>query len=74
MSKYDAIIALPHWEPTTRKRMPLVERAGQFAPFAALSGHGDAIRNSEKEWEMSQGESPEDAPIPINNDRKIPRF
>lgn len=61
MSKYDAIIALPHWEPTARKRMSLVERAGQFAPFAALNGHGDAIKDSEKEWEISWEERPEDA-------------
>lgn len=74
MNKYDSIINLPHWEPTARRRMSLLERAGQFAPFAALSGHGDAIRDSEKEWETSQEEHPEDAPIPINNDRKIPGF
>lgn len=28
---------------TTRKPMPVEARAGQFAPFAALSGHDEAI-------------------------------
>ena len=34
---YDAIIGLPHPEPSSRHpRMPRPERAAQFAPFAAL--------------------------------------
>lgn len=43
MSKYDDIINLPHHVSATRKPMPLENRATQFAPFAALSGHEDAI-------------------------------
>ena len=39
MGKYDDIIDLPHWEPKTRQRMSAVDRAGQFAPFAALTGY-----------------------------------
>ena len=40
---YDDIINLPH--PTSAKlpRMPLSDRAAQFAPFAALSGHSAAL-------------------------------
>ena len=39
MSKYDDIIGLEH--PTSKKhpRMSLHDRAAQFAPFAALTGH-----------------------------------
>lgn len=43
MSKYDEIIGLPHHESQTRQRMPMYSRAAQFAPFAALSGHDEAI-------------------------------
>ena len=42
MSRYDDIIDLPHYEPK-HKRMTLENRAAQFAPFAALTGHGAAI-------------------------------
>ena len=41
--KYDDIIALPHPEPRTHPRMPLHDRAAQFSPFAALTGHSAAI-------------------------------
>ena len=42
-SKYDDIIDLPHYEPKYHQRMPRANRAAQFAPFAALTGHGSAI-------------------------------
>ncbi len=44
--KYDDIINLPH--PTSKKhpRMPLEDRAAQFAPFAALTGHEEAIKET----------------------------
>ena len=41
--KYDDIIALPHPEPRTHPRMSLHDRAAQFSPFAALTGHSAAI-------------------------------
>lgn len=43
---YDDIINLPN--PTSKKypRMSLYDRAAQFAPFAALTGHGAAIRET----------------------------
>lgn len=40
---YDDIIHLPHHVSQNLKRMTLLERAAQFAPFAALSGHNAAI-------------------------------
>lgn len=42
-TKYDDIIGLPHYEPKYHQRMPMENRAAQFAPFAALTGHGAAI-------------------------------
>ena len=41
--KYDDIIALPHPEPRTHPGMSLHDRAAQFSPFAALTGHSAAI-------------------------------
>lgn len=43
MSEYDDIINMPHHVSRTRPRMSLRARAGQFAPFAALTGHGAAL-------------------------------
>ena len=42
-NRYDDIIGMPH--PTSKKhpRMSRLNRAAQFAPFAALTGYGDAI-------------------------------
>lgn len=46
MGKYDDIIHLPHHVSETHPQMPMIARAAQFSPFAALSGHGDAIRET----------------------------
>lgn len=40
---YDDIIHLPHPTSSKHPRMPMLDRAAQFSPFAALSGHEDAI-------------------------------
>ena len=40
---YLDIINLAHHESHTRKKMSLNDRAAQFAPFAALSGHGEEM-------------------------------
>ena len=44
--KYDDIRYLPH--PTSRKhpRMSMENRAAQFVPFSALTGYGDALRET----------------------------
>ena len=44
--KYDDIIDLPHPEPQTHPRMPMRDRAAQFAPFAALTGYDSAIKET----------------------------
>lgn len=41
--KYDDIIHLPHPDSPKHPRMSLYDRAAQFSPFAALTGHGAAI-------------------------------
>lgn len=42
--KYDDIIHLPRHVSATRPRMPIADRAAQFSPFAALTGHHEAVR------------------------------
>ena len=49
MSKYDDIIHLPHHVSRTRKPMPMINRAAQFAPFAALTGHDEAITETARQ-------------------------
>lgn len=46
MGKYDDIINLPHHVSDYHKPMPMSHRAAQFAPFAALTGHDDAIEDT----------------------------
>ena len=43
MGNYDDIINLPHHESTKHPRMSALNRAAQFSPFAALTGHEAAI-------------------------------
>lgn len=42
--KYDDIIDLPHHVSTKHPQMSPMDRAAQFSPFAALSGHDEAIK------------------------------
>ena len=59
--KYDDIINLPHHVSTRHPQMPLSDRAAQFSPFAALTGHDAAIKETQRltdEW------------IELNEDRK----
>lgn len=44
--KYDDIIDLPHHVSSTRPRMSVSDRAAQFAPFAALTGHDAVIEET----------------------------
>ena len=48
---YDDIINLPHPVSKTHPQMPMANRAAQFAPFAALTGYGEAINETVKENE-----------------------
>ena len=46
--KYDDIINHPRHQSNTRKKMSNYDRAAQFAPFAALVGYEEAIRDQER--------------------------
>ena len=39
-------IGLPHHVSKTRSQMPMSDRATQFAPFAALTGYDDAVKET----------------------------
>ena len=57
---YDDIIHLPHHVSKRHPQMPLYNRAAQFAPFAALSGHdaavGETARQTDEQHNLSQSE------------------
>ena len=48
-NSYDDIINLPHHVSKTRPQMPVIDRAAQFAPFAALSGYEAAIKEASRQ-------------------------
>lgn len=48
MGGYDDIINLPHHISTKHPRLSKQQRAAQFAPFAALTGYGDAINETSR--------------------------
>ena len=58
MGKYDDIINLPNPTPTCRPRMSMLDRAAQFAPFAALTGYeavvAEAARLTDDRLELSE--------------------
>ena len=60
MSKYDDLLYKPHYVSKTRKQMSQYDRAAQFAPFAALTGYGEAINETgrivEKRKELTEEE------------------
>lgn len=43
---YEDILHLPHHVSPTRAKMSMIERAAQFAPFAALTGYDAAIKET----------------------------
>ena len=53
--RYDDIINLPHPISRIHQPMPIEARAAQFMPFAALTGHAEAIRETARrhmeKWE-----------------------
>lgn len=49
---YDDIINLPHHVSATRPQMSRHDRAAQFSPFAALTGHEAAIRETARRTEQ----------------------
>ena len=62
-SRYDDIINLPHHVSPWRRPMSMENRAAQFAPFAALTGHdraiGETARLTSEMTELSPDEQAE---------------
>lgn len=58
--EYDDIINLPNPTSKTHLRMSLYNRAAQFSPFAALTGHDAAVKETarltEEKQELSEDE------------------
>lgn len=56
-NKYRDIIDRPYEKSTRRPQMSNSQRAAQFAPFAALSGYDEAIKETRRkhdvEWEKN---------------------
>ena len=61
--KYDDIINLPHHVSKKHPQMSLHDRAAQFSPFAALSGHSAALaetaRLTDQQIELSDDDKAE---------------
>ena len=57
---YEDIIHLPHHQSTVHPQMPRADRAAQFSPFAALTGHHAAIaetgRLTDRRIELDESE------------------
>ena len=62
MSKYDDIINLPYQKSKTHPHMSNSDRAAQFAPFAALTGYEELIRETARVTQKK---------IMISDDKKI---
>ena len=43
---YEDIIELPHHVSPNRNKMSMIDRAAQFSPFAALTGHDAAVKET----------------------------
>lgn len=51
LHRYDDIIHLPHPVSKKHPQMPVLDRAAQFSPFAALSGYEAAVKDMERKVE-----------------------
>lgn len=58
---YEDILYLPHHVSSKRAAMSLADRAAQFAPFAALTGHDAVIRETARLT---------DAPVELTQSRR----
>lgn len=56
---YDDILGLPRHVSAKHPPMPRRNRAAQFAPFSALAGYGDAIRETARHTEPRRGLDPQ---------------
>ena len=68
MIKYDDIINLSHHTSPSRQRMPIRDRAAQFAPFAALTGYDSVIEETARQTDSMDAQNEESGAI---LDRKL---
>lgn len=67
MDSYEDIINLPHPVSKKHPQMSMMQRAAQFAPFAALTGYDAAINEAARKnglpgaWTEAVAEVPRDA-------------
>lgn len=58
--KYEDILYCPHHVSTTHHPMPVADRAAQFAPFSALTGYEEVVKEearlTEQKIELDEGE------------------
>lgn len=66
MENYEDIIRLPHHVSKKHPRLSMEQRAAQFAPFAALTGYEDAVRETARITE-DRIELDEEEKIKLNN-------
>lgn len=52
-NEYDDIINLPHHVSKRHPQMSMWNRAAQFAPFSALTGYEDAIKDTQEKNQES---------------------
>ena len=52
MGNYDDIINMPHHVSKKHPRLTMEQRTAQFAPFAALTGYGDEVKETARLTEM----------------------
>ena len=55
IEEYAEIINMPRPEPKFHQRMPMIKRAAQFAPFAALTGYEEIVEKTARDYENSIG-------------------
>lgn len=63
MGDYDDIINMEHHVSGKHPKMPMTKRAAQFAPFAAIEGHEEALNEVDRLW---NSEKPDDIDTPPN--------
>ena len=65
MDNYDDIINLPHHVSKRHPQMSMWNRAAQFAPFAALTGYEEAVKEAERQNEESYEPNYDESEIEI---------
>ena len=67
-NKYEDIINMPHHVSRKHPQMSLYARSAQFAPFAALTGYGEAVEETER---VTDSKREIDEELKIDLDRKL---